>query len=78
MLKAAPPSTHPQNRATQDARRYNETLLSAEPHNKQALSLSKLIDERVKTEGLVGMAIVGGVVGAVGLLTAGIIAATRR
>ncbi|TPX50904.1 hypothetical protein SeLEV6574_g00620 [Synchytrium endobioticum] len=61
-----------------DARRYNETLLSAEPHNKQSLSLSKLIDERVKSEGLVGMAIVGGVVGAVGLLAAALIAATRR
>ncbi|KAI8927022.1 hypothetical protein BC831DRAFT_454213 [Entophlyctis helioformis] len=52
------------------ARRYNETLLNMEPSNQQALSLKNLIAERVQQEGLVGMAIVGGVVAAAGLIGA--------
>ncbi|KAJ3119830.1 mitochondrial membrane protein [Nowakowskiella sp. JEL0407] len=42
-----------------DARNYNETLLNMEPQNQQGLSLRALIDEKVRSEGLIGMAIVG-------------------
>lgn len=45
-----------------EARRYNERLLELEPENLQAKSLKGLIDDRVQKEGLVGAAIVGGVV----------------
>ncbi|KND01445.1 uncharacterized protein SPPG_03249 [Spizellomyces punctatus DAOM BR117] len=53
-----------------NARKYNETLLQLESRNNKALSLRKLIDDKVKSEGLVGMAIVGAAVAAVGLITA--------
>lgn len=45
-----------------EARRYDERLLELEPENMQALSLKGLIDDRVQKEGLVGAAIVSGVV----------------
>lgn len=45
-----------------EARRYNERLLELEPENLQAKSLKGLIDEKVQKEGLVGAAIVGGIV----------------
>lgn len=55
-----------------DARRYNDMLLEQEPRNLQAQSLRQLIDDKVAREGLVGMAILGGVTAgllvAVGLL----------
>lgn len=51
-----------------EARRYNELLLELEPANLQAGSLKGLIDEKVAKEGLVGAAIVGGVVVAAGVL----------
>ena len=51
-----------------EARRYNETLLKLEEENPQALSLRQLIDERVQSEGLVGMGLVGGIALASGLL----------
>ncbi|KAI9002397.1 hypothetical protein BC832DRAFT_577550 [Gaertneriomyces semiglobifer] len=53
-----------------NARKFNETLLQLEARNQQALSLRRLIDDKVKSEGLMGMAIVGGVVTAVGLIAA--------
>ncbi|TPX54608.1 hypothetical protein PhCBS80983_g05857 [Powellomyces hirtus] len=52
-----------------NARKYNETLLQLETRNTQALSLRQLIDEKVKSEGLVGMAIVGAAIAAFGALT---------
>lgn len=43
------------------ALKYIRTLLKNEPTNKQALELHKLIDKALKKDGLVGMAIVGGI-----------------
>ncbi|XP_028330898.1 mitochondrial fission 1 protein [Gouania willdenowi] len=40
---------------------YIRTLLKNEPGNKQALDLKKIIDKALKKDGLVGMAIVGGI-----------------
>lgn len=51
-----------------EARRYNELLLELEPANLQAGSLKGLIDEKVAKEGLVGAAIVGGIVVAAGVV----------
>ena len=51
-----------------EARRYNELLLELEPANLQAGSLKGLIDEKVAKEGMVGAAIVGGIVVAAGVL----------
>ncbi|KAJ3216105.1 mitochondrial membrane protein [Dinochytrium kinnereticum] len=56
-----------------DARKFNETLLQMEPRNPQAVQLRKMIDEKVRSEGLVGMAIVGAAVATVGVLVAGLI-----
>ncbi|XP_077117708.1 mitochondrial fission 1 protein [Ranitomeya variabilis] len=42
------------------ALKYVRTLLSKEPKNTQALELEKIIDKKMQKEGLVGMAIVGG------------------
>uniref|UniRef100_A0A3Q3WH49 Mitochondrial fission 1 protein n=1 Tax=Mola mola TaxID=94237 RepID=A0A3Q3WH49_MOLML len=54
------------------ALKYIRTLLRNEPGNKQALDLEKLIDKALKKDGLVGMAIVGGLglgfVGIAGLI----------
>ncbi|XP_036404524.1 mitochondrial fission 1 protein [Megalops cyprinoides] len=41
--------------------KYIRTLLRNEPGNSQALELEKLIDKALKKDGLVGMAIVGGI-----------------
>ncbi|XP_076867364.1 mitochondrial fission 1 protein-like [Brachyhypopomus gauderio] len=41
--------------------KYIRTLLRNEPGNTQALELEKLIDKAMKRDGLVGMAIVGGI-----------------
>jgi fission 1 protein len=51
-----------------EARRYNDLLLELEPANLQAASLRGLIDERVQREGLVGVAIVGGLAVAAGVV----------
>lgn len=51
-----------------EARRYNDLLLEIEPANLQAASLGSLIDDRVAREGLVGMAIVGGLAVAAGVV----------
>jgi fission 1 protein len=51
-----------------EARRYNELLLELEPANLQSASLKSLIDEKVAKEGLVGAAIVGGIVVAAGVV----------
>ncbi|XP_030648321.1 mitochondrial fission 1 protein-like [Chanos chanos] len=41
--------------------KYIRTLLKNEPSNSQALELEKLIDKAMKKDGLIGMAIVGGI-----------------
>ncbi|KAK9467701.1 hypothetical protein V1512DRAFT_246455 [Lipomyces arxii] len=51
-----------------EARRYNDLLMDREPHNMQARSLNKLIDDQVAKEGLVGLALIGGVVAAGGIV----------
>ncbi|KAK5881639.1 hypothetical protein CesoFtcFv8_022416 [Champsocephalus esox] len=43
------------------ALKYIRTLLKNEPGNKQAQDLEKLIEKALKKDGLVGMAIVGGI-----------------
>ena len=48
-----------------EARKYNEILLQMEPRNQQSLTLRELIDSKVRSDGLIGMAIVGGVVASV-------------
>ncbi|KAI5779238.1 putative mitochondrial fission protein Tbfis1p [Geopyxis carbonaria] len=51
-----------------EARRYNDTLLENEPGNLQALSLRGLVDDKVAREGLLGVAIVSGVLLAAGMV----------
>lgn len=52
-----------------EAKRYNDSLLELEQGNLQAQSLRSLIDDKVAREGMVGVAIVGGLaaVAAVGV-----------
>ncbi|MCJ1313457.1 mitochondrial membrane protein [Agyrium rufum] len=51
-----------------EARRYNDLLLDHEPGNLQAASLRGLIDDKVSKEGLMGVAILGGVAIAAGVV----------
>ncbi|RHZ57102.1 mitochondrial fission 1 protein [Aspergillus thermomutatus] len=51
-----------------EARRYNDLLLEKEPANLQAASLGSLIDDKVSKEGLMGIAIVGGLALAAGVV----------
>lgn len=51
-----------------EARRYNDLLRDKEPGNLQAASLGQLIDEKVSKEGLMGIAIVGGLALAAGVV----------
>lgn len=51
-----------------EAKRYNDSLLEIEPGNLQSQSLSQLIEDRVAKEGLVGVAIVGGLAVAAGVV----------
>lgn len=51
-----------------EARRYNDLLLDKEPANMQAASLGSLIDDKVSKEGLLGVAIVGGLALAAGVV----------
>ncbi|OAP59721.1 mitochondria fission 1 protein [Fonsecaea erecta] len=51
-----------------EARRYNELLLEKEPGNLQSASLRQLIDDKVSREGLMGVAIIGGVAVAAGIV----------
>lgn len=51
-----------------EARRYNDLLLEKEPGNLQAASLGSLIDDKVNKEGLMGIAIVGGLALAAGVV----------
>jgi len=51
-----------------EARRYNDLLMDLEPANMQAASLKGLIEDKVQREGLVGVAIVGGIAVAAGVV----------
>ncbi|GAD92432.1 Tetratricopeptide repeat containing protein [Paecilomyces variotii No. 5] len=61
-----------------EARRYNDLLMEHEPQNLQAASLRTLIDDKVAKEGLVGIAIVGGVALAAGLVGGMLFKGARR
>ncbi|KAJ5383964.1 hypothetical protein N7463_003134 [Penicillium fimorum] len=61
-----------------EARRYNDLLLEKEPANLQAASLGSLIDDKVAKEGLVGVAIVGGLALVAGVVGSLVIKGTRR
>ena len=58
-----------------ESKRYNDSLLELESGNLQAQSLRSLIDDKVAKEGLMGVAIVGGLAAAaavgVGMLVRG-------
>ncbi|CAO3700802.1 unnamed protein product [Rhizopus microsporus] len=56
-----------------EARRFNYQLLKLEPRNEQAASLKKLIDDKVSTEGVIGLAIVSGVVAVGAALIAAVV-----
>jgi fission 1 protein len=51
-----------------DAKRYNDSLLEIESGNLQSQSLNQLIEDKVAKEGLVGVAIVGGLAVAAGVI----------
>ncbi|KAL9101630.1 MAG: hypothetical protein Q9163_003128 [Psora crenata] len=61
-----------------EARRYNDILIDHEPTNMQAGSLRSLIDDKVAKEGLVGVAIVGGLAIAAGVVGGMIFKGARR
>jgi mitochondrial fission 1 protein len=44
------------------SREYMDILLAIEPHHRQARTLKVLIEQRVAREGIIGMAIVGGLI----------------
>lgn len=60
------------------ARKYADELLKNEPNNGQARGLRIAIDEKVRTEGLIGLGIVGGGVALAAIAIAGIVRAARR
>ncbi|VDD97777.1 unnamed protein product, partial [Enterobius vermicularis] len=57
---------------------YIEVLLSAESSNRQAIELKELIQRRMRNDGLLGMAILGGGVAVVGGLIIAALAASKR
>merc|ERR1711977_443223 len=61
-----------------EARRYNDLLIDLEPNNLQAGSLRGLIEEKVQREGLVGVAIVGGLAVAAGVVGSLLFKGARR
>lgn len=61
-----------------ESRRYNDLLLEKEPANLQAASLGSLIDDKVAKEGLMGVAIVGGLAVAAGLVGSLVLKGARR
>ena len=61
-----------------EARRYNDLLIDLEPNNLQAASLRGLVEEKVQREGLVGVAIVGGLAVAAGVVGSLLFKGARR
>ncbi|KAI9371292.1 mitochondria fission 1 protein [Aspergillus egyptiacus] len=61
-----------------EARRYNDLLIDKEPGNLQAASLRTLIDDKVSREGLMGIAIVGGLALAAGVVGGMLFRGQRR
>ena len=61
-----------------EARRYNDLLLDKEPNNLQAASLRALIDDKVAREGMMGVAIVGGIAVAAGIVGGLIMKSSKR
>ena len=61
-----------------EARKYNDALLAHEPANMQAGSLRELINDKVQREGLMGVAIVGGVAVAAGVIGSLIFKGARK
>lgn len=61
-----------------EARKYNDLLLDYEPGNLQAASLRQLIDDKVAKEGLMGVAIVGGVALVAGVVGGLLVRGSRR
>uniref|UniRef100_A0A914XBK7 Mitochondrial fission 1 protein n=1 Tax=Plectus sambesii TaxID=2011161 RepID=A0A914XBK7_9BILA len=61
------------------AMQYVDILLQAESHNRQAADLKALIEKRMRNNGLLGAAILGGGIAVIGgLVIAGIAAAARK
>eukprot|EP01137_Pigoraptor_chileana_P037096 Opistho-2@33676 len=52
------------------AKNFLEGLLSLEPHNRQAISLKKKVEVHITKDGLIGLAIIGGVAAVAGLVGA--------
>jgi fission 1 protein len=61
-----------------EARRYNDLLLDKEPKNLQAASLRTMIDDKVAREGMMGVAIVGGIAVAAGIVGGLIMKSSKR
>ncbi|KAH9991128.1 mitochondrial fission 1 protein [Russula vinacea] len=61
-----------------EAKSFNSRLLEREPTNLQAQSLNLLIDQAVKREGYIGMAIAGGAAAVGTLLLAGLVRRAAR
>ncbi|KXT15886.1 hypothetical protein AC579_5524 [Pseudocercospora musae] len=61
-----------------EAKRYNDSLLELEPNNLQSQSLSQLIEDKVQKEGLVGVAIVGGLAAAAAVVGGLLIRGAQR
>jgi len=62
----------------QKAKKFIDAILYKEPNNGQALELKALVDDRLRRDGLLGMALVGGgavMFGGAALLVGGIAAA---
>ncbi|KAL7409982.1 hypothetical protein BDY24DRAFT_401728 [Mrakia frigida] len=61
-----------------NAKKFNDLLLSKEPTNMQAQSLNSLIEQGVAKEGYIGMAIAGGLVAVVGVMAATLLRKTAK
>ncbi|MCP9263277.1 hypothetical protein DINM_006612 [Dirofilaria immitis] len=57
---------------------YIDVLLSAESNNRQALDLKDVIKQRMKKDGIIGMAILGGGIAVIGGLAIAALAASKR
>ncbi|CAC5395468.1 mitochondrial fission 1 protein-like [Mytilus californianus] len=62
----------------EDALKYAKALLKVEPENRQAQSLKHYIEDKMKKDGLMGMAIVGGAAIAIGGLVGLGVALTKK